>query len=85
MEKEYYYPDLPWSIIKSYNLTLDKTRITKSAKLMKKYCNHYEQLLENDEIVLCLFLFNYEVPFEFRLCYLTREILKLYLSFSDFF
>ena len=75
MEKEYYYPDLPWSIIKSYNLTLDKTRITKSAKLMKKYCNHYEQLLENDEIVpdfLCLFLFNYEVPFEFRLCYLTR-------------
>jgi len=51
MEKEYYYPDLPWSIIKSYNLTLDKTRITKSAKPMKKYCNHYEQLLENDEIL----------------------------------
>jgi hypothetical protein len=51
MEKEYYYPDLPWSIIKSYNLTLDKTRITKSAKLMKNYCKHYEQLLENDEIL----------------------------------
>lgn len=62
MEKEYYYPDLPWSIIKSYNLTLDKTRITKSAKLMKNYCKHYEQLLENDEI-LRLFLFNYEVSF----------------------
>jgi hypothetical protein len=49
--KEYYYPDLPWSIIKSYNLTFNKTRLTKSAKLMKDYCKHYEELLENDEIL----------------------------------
>ena len=49
--KEYYYPDLPWSIIKSYNLTFDKTRATKSAKLMKYYCKHYKELLENDEIL----------------------------------
>jgi len=37
MEKEYYYPDLPWSIIKSYNLTLDKTN---------EICQTYEKLLQ---------------------------------------
>ena len=46
-----YYPDLPWSIIKSYNLTFDKTRVTKSAKLMKEFCTCYEQLIEDDEIL----------------------------------
>jgi hypothetical protein len=51
MKNEYYYPDLPWAIIKSYNLTFDKTRVTKSAKLMKEYCNNYEQMVENDEIL----------------------------------
>ncbi len=51
MKKDYYYPELPWSIIKSYNLTLDKTKITKSAKIMKKYCNHYQGLLEDNEIL----------------------------------
>lgn len=46
-----YYPDLPWSIIKSYNLTFDKTRATKSAKLLKEYFKTYEQLIEDDEIL----------------------------------
>lgn len=51
MKVEYYYPDLPWSIIKSYNLTFDKTRITKSAKLLKEYCKSYDQMIEDDEIL----------------------------------
>lgn len=50
-EKNYYYPDLPWSIIKSYNLTFDKTRATKSAKLMKEYCKSYEDMIEDHEIL----------------------------------
>jgi hypothetical protein len=72
MEKEYYYPDLPWSIIKSYNLTLDKTRISKSAKLMKKYCKYYEQLLENDGIFP-------DTPFSFVYFY---SIMKHRLHFN---
>jgi len=51
MKNEYCYPDLPWSIIKSYNLTFDKTRVTNSAKIMKEYFKCYEQMVENDEIL----------------------------------
>lgn len=51
MKKDYYYSELPWSIIKSYNLTFDKTRVTKSAKLLKEYHEGYQQLLEDDEIL----------------------------------
>lgn len=49
--EDFYFPDLPWSIIKSFNLTFDKTRKTKSAKLMKEFCEGYKQLLEDEEIL----------------------------------
>ena len=49
---EFYYPDYPWSIIKSYAIvSFDKTRKTKTAKLMKNYCESYEQLILDDDIV----------------------------------
>lgn len=50
-ESDYYFPDLPWSIIKSYNLTFDKTRKTKSAKLMTEFCEGYKELLQDEEIL----------------------------------
>jgi hypothetical protein len=50
-KQQYYFPDLPWSIIKSFNLTFDKTRATKSAKLMKEYCNSYEEMINDNEIL----------------------------------
>ena len=46
-----YIPDLPWSIIKSYLLTFNRNRATKSAIALKKYCVEYRGLLENDEIM----------------------------------
>ena len=49
-EQEYYYPDLPWSLIKSYNLTFNKERVTKTAKLLKEYTEVYRELLEDQEI-----------------------------------
>lgn len=52
MTEEYCFPDYPWSIIKSYAVVIfDKTRKTKTAKLMKKFCVDYQQLLEDEEIL----------------------------------
>ena len=45
-QKDYYLPDYPWSIIKSYILTLDKTRKTKTAKLMRHLCDEYNASLK---------------------------------------
>jgi hypothetical protein len=41
-----YLPDYPWSIIKSYMLTLDKSRKTKTAKLMRPLCDEYNDVLK---------------------------------------
>jgi len=49
--KEYYYSERPWSIIKDFILTYDKNRSTKSAKLIKPYCNRYQMLLEDGDII----------------------------------
>jgi len=46
MNNQYYLPDYPWSIIKSYMLTLDKTRKTKTAKLMRPLCDEYNDALK---------------------------------------
>ena len=51
MKTEIHYPDYPWSLIKSYNLTFDKTRVTKSARMIKEYHMDYKQLLDDDEIL----------------------------------
>ena len=50
-ENEYYYPDSLWSEIKSYILTFDKTRVSKTAKLLHDYIQDYNELIENDEIL----------------------------------
>ena len=49
--KEFYYSERPWSIIKDFCLTFDKTRSTKTSKIMKPLCDHYKSLLD-DDIVL---------------------------------
>lgn len=46
MNNQYYLPDYPWSIINSYILTLDKTRKTKTAKLMRPLCDEYNIALK---------------------------------------
>ena len=45
--KEYYYSERPWSIIKYFLLTFDKSRSTKTAKLLKPFHERYESILEN--------------------------------------
>lgn len=47
-KNEFYYSELPWEIIKSYILTFDKTRCTKSAKIMKPLCEHFRNEIEDD-------------------------------------
>ena len=49
-KEEQYIPDYPWSLIKSYLLTFNRNRVTKSARIMKEYCEAYEQLRADDEI-----------------------------------
>ena len=48
---EFYYSERPWSIIKSFFLTFDKTRSTKTSKLMKSLCSHYKDLLDDEEVL----------------------------------
>lgn len=50
-DKEIYYPDMPWSIIKSFILTFDKTRITKTASIIKPFCEDFNELLSDDFIL----------------------------------
>jgi len=51
LDKEFYYTEYPWSIIKSFILSFDKTRSTKTAKLIKPFCDKYRSLLEDDIIL----------------------------------
>jgi hypothetical protein len=51
MSNDIYIPDLPWSIVKSYLLTFDKSRQTKSCKLIKGYCTAYQELLDDGDII----------------------------------
>lgn len=47
---DFYYSEIPWSIVKSFILTFDKTRITKTAKIMKPLCESFQELLTDDSI-----------------------------------
>ena len=49
-QNDFYYSEKPWSIIKSYILTFDKTRSTKTAKIMKPICEYFDDLLYDDRI-----------------------------------
>jgi len=49
--KELYYSERPWSIIKDFFLTFDKTRSTKTCKLIKPLCVHYKSLLEDEDVL----------------------------------
>jgi hypothetical protein len=51
MNQEYHYPEPAWGIIKSYMLTFDKTRKTKTAKLMTEPIEYYRCLIENGDII----------------------------------
>lgn len=48
---EFYYSERPWSIIKSFILTFDKSRNTKTAKIMKPLCELYESMIINEDIL----------------------------------
>lgn len=48
---EFYYSERPWSIIKSFVLTFDKSRSTKTAKIMKPLCELYKSLIKNEDIL----------------------------------
>lgn len=85
---KYYYPDLPWSIIKSYNLTFDKTKVTKSAKLLKEFHEGYHQLLRDDEIlpdtsfsfVYFYTMMNYRPYFDYSILPRLRSYLQQQVS-----
>ena len=47
---KYYYPESAWEIIKSYILAFDKTRKTKSAKLMTEPIEYYRGMIENGDV-----------------------------------
>jgi len=52
MKEEYCFSDYPWSIIKSFAIVVfDKTRKTKTSKLMKKFCDDYQLLIEEGDIM----------------------------------
>lgn len=60
----HYIPDLPWSIIKSYLLTFNRNRSTKSSRAIKEYCVEYQNLLEDDEVNTFI-----DTSFVFIYCY----------------
>ena len=48
--EEYYYPEPAWEIIKSYILTFDKTRKTKTAMIMKDPCDYFTCWIESGQL-----------------------------------
>jgi hypothetical protein len=51
IDQEFYYPDMPWYIIKSFLLTFNKTRITKTASIIKPFCEDFNEMLSEDFIL----------------------------------
>ena len=66
MMNEYYYSERPWSIIKSFLLTFDKSRSTKTAKILKPLFERYESVLKDEDILpdsFPLFYFYFTMPY----------------------
>lgn len=50
-DREFYYPDMAWGVIKSFILTFDKNRITKTASIIKPFCVYFEKMLSDPDIL----------------------------------
>ena len=90
--QDYCLPDYPWSIIKSYILTLDKTRKTKTAKLMMRLCDEYNASLkvpgEHEELSFISIYFAFLIQRRPHFKYLKYEMfspeVQVFLLSSNF-